>query len=56
MSLELLVKTFGYWALFVGTFLEGETILIICGFFAHRGYLELAWVIVVAFMGSLAGD
>lgn len=56
MSLELIVETYGYSALLVGTFLEGETILIIGGFLAHRGYLSLSLVILAAFLGTLAGD
>jgi membrane protein DedA with SNARE-associated domain len=40
----------------VGTFLEGETVLILGGFAAHRDYLELPWVIVCAFIGTVAGD
>ncbi len=54
--MEHLVAQYGYWVLLVGTFLEGETILVIAGFLAHRGYLELPWVIGVAFAGSYAGD
>ncbi|MBF0276502.1 MAG: DedA family protein [SAR324 cluster bacterium] len=50
------VETYGYLALLIGTFLEGETILILAGFAAHRGYLELHWVIMTAFAGSLCGD
>jgi len=56
MSLESLVQTYGYWALLIGTFFEGETILIIGGFAAHRGYLNLLMVILAAFVGTLAGD
>ena len=56
MSLEELISTYGYTAVGVGTFLEGETILILGGFAAHRGYLELPWVIVCAFFGTLFGD
>jgi membrane protein DedA with SNARE-associated domain len=56
MSLESLIQTYGYYALLVGTFFEGETILIIAGFAVHQGYLELPWVIVFAFLGSMAGD
>jgi membrane protein DedA with SNARE-associated domain len=36
---EKLVTDFGYIAIVVGTFLEGETILVLGGFLAHRGYL-----------------
>lgn len=38
MSLESLIIAYGYPALFAGTFLEGETIVVIAGFLAHRGY------------------
>jgi len=56
MNLEHLIQTHGYWALFVGTFLEGETILVLAGFAAHRGYLQLPWVIAVATVGTMLGD
>lgn len=55
MSPELLLERFGYLAVFVGTFLEGEAILIAAGFFAERGYLNLVTVIVVAFLGAYIG-
>jgi len=50
------IKDYGYYALFVGTFLEGETILVLGGLAAAAGDLDLWLVIVVAFCGSLAGD
>jgi membrane protein DedA with SNARE-associated domain len=53
---EEIVARFGYPALLVGTFVEGETILVVAGFAAHQGYLQLGWVILAAFVGSLAGD
>jgi membrane protein DedA with SNARE-associated domain len=56
MTIESLVREFGYLAVFIGTFLEGETILVVGGFAAYEGYLELPWVIVTAFFGSLFGD
>jgi membrane protein DedA with SNARE-associated domain len=56
MSIESYLITFGYIALFIGTFLEGETVLIIAGFLAHRGYLSLSLVALVAFLGSFSGD
>src|SRR5438552_17178506 len=55
MSPELLLHKFGYFAVFAGTFLEGETILVMAGFFAERGYLELLPVILVAFLGAFVG-
>jgi membrane protein DedA with SNARE-associated domain len=56
MTIESLVQEFGYLAVFIGTFLEGETILVVAGFAAYEAYLELPWVIVTAFFGSLFGD
>ena len=54
--LEELIQRFGYPAILVGTFLEGETVLLLGGFAAHRGYLDLGGVIAAAFAGSLVGD
>ena len=56
MSLENLIYHYGYLAVLVGCFLEGETILVLGGFAAHRGYLSLPGVIVAAFLGTLIGD
>lgn len=46
----------GYWIIFIGTFLEGEAILIMGGFLAFQGYLDLRGVILTAFAGSFLGD
>jgi membrane protein DedA with SNARE-associated domain len=56
MNWGLIIGSYGYFALLAGTFLEGETILILGGFAAHLGYLYLPWVILVAFIGTLSGD
>jgi membrane protein DedA with SNARE-associated domain len=56
MGLQDLIAHFGYLAVLVGTFLEGETVLIIAGFAAHRGFLRLPLVIIFAFIGSAIGD
>ncbi len=56
MSLEYLIDTYGYLAILIGTFLEGETVLVLGGFAAHRGYLTLQGVVLAAFIGSLCGD
>ncbi len=56
MSLESIVEHYGYLAILVGTFLEGETIVVLAGFLAHRGYLTLELVIACAFFGTYAGD
>ena len=56
MKLAGLLGRYGYFALLVGAFLEGETIVLMGGFSAHHGYLHLPGVIIAAFAGSLAGD
>jgi len=56
MNWELIIGNYGYFVVLVGTFLEGETILILAGFAAHLGYLSLPWVILAAFIGTLSGD
>lgn len=50
------VTSYGYLAVFAGTLLEGETILIAAGFAAHRGLLDLPIVILVAMLGGTLGD
>lgn len=54
--MEDILSTFGYFALMIGTFLEGETILVTAGYLAHQDYLRLPWVILFAFIGTCAGD
>lgn len=56
MAIETLIATYGYAAILVGTFFEGETVLILGGFAAHRGYLGLTGVIAAGFFGTLCGD
>jgi membrane protein DedA with SNARE-associated domain len=55
MSPESLLQDFGYLAVFVGTFLEGEAILVAAGFFAARNYLDPFAVGIVAFVGAYLG-
>jgi membrane protein DedA with SNARE-associated domain len=54
--LEHLIATYGYLAVAVGSFLEGETVLVMAGFAAHRRYMDFRYVVLAAFLGSLAGD
>jgi membrane protein DedA with SNARE-associated domain len=56
MWLPDLIQDYGYLALFIGTFMEGETILVLAGLAAHQGYLELKWVFPVAFIGTFISD
>lgn len=54
--LQDFVAQYGYLALLIGTFLEGETILLVAGFLAYGGTLDLSLCILSAFVGSLSGD
>nr|WP_017938106.1 DedA family protein [Pseudomonas thermotolerans] len=56
MMLQEFLQDFGYFALFLGTFFEGETILVLAGFLAFRGYMDINLVVATAFCGSYAGD
>jgi membrane protein DedA with SNARE-associated domain len=56
MTIALLIQQYGYAALFLGAFLEGETVLVLAGFAAHRGYLSLGAVIAVAAIAGFLGD
>lgn len=54
--LEALVGRYGYAAILIGTFLEGETILVLGGLAAHRRMLWLPGVMLCAFVGSVSSD
>jgi len=54
--LEHIIQDYGYLAVFIGTCLEGEGVLLLAGYFAHRGYLDLPLVLLLAFAGSFVGD
>lgn len=56
MSLEHIIVQFGYTALIIGLLFEGETVLVLAAFMAHRGYLELPWVILIGFLVTFASD
>jgi membrane protein DedA with SNARE-associated domain len=56
MAVESLIEEYGYIAVFVGAFLEGETVLVLAGFAAHRGHLDLPRVITMAMFAGWLGD
>ena len=51
-----LIRNDGYLAILIGTFFEGETILLLGGFAAPLGYLDLPWMIASGLTGSFCGD
>src|SRR5690348_9377837 len=56
MDLSALLHQYGYALIFLGTLAEGETLLVLGGYFAHRGYLDLGGVITTSFVAAVCGD
>ncbi len=54
--LEYVMTQYGYLVILVGTFFEGEMVLVVGGLAAKLGYLELPWVMACAFTGTVLGD
>lgn len=50
------LEVHGYWVLFLWTFLEGEAGLILAGFLAYQGYMNIVGVMFTAFWGAFFGD
>lgn len=51
-----LIQQYGYYIVFLGTLLEGETVVALAGFAAYQGHLRLDVVIPVAVTGAVIGD
>lgn len=56
MNLGSLIETHGYWVLAAGCLLEGETVLVLAGLAAERGYLHPFGVVAVAAVTAFIGD
>lgn len=56
MDLSTLISHYGLLTVFVGSLLEGETVLLLAGYAAHRGYLDFAAVVTLASLGAVIGD
>jgi len=54
--IEQIVSTYGYWAVLLGVFIEGETVLILASIAAQQGHLALPLVMLVAFVASVTWD
>src|SRR5438067_231568 len=55
-DLVRLIPQHGYAATMLGALLEGETILLLAGLAANRGYLALPNLIVIGALGGFLGD
>jgi membrane protein DedA with SNARE-associated domain len=56
MTMETYILTYGYAAVVIGSFFEGETVIVLAGFAAHQGYLKLPFVLAFGFLGAVLGD
>lgn len=54
--MEQFLDQYGYFALLVGTFFEGETAILIASSLIHKGYFSAPLTIFVAFLGSFISD
>lgn len=50
------IRQYGYWALFIGTLAEGETITILAGIAAQQKWLHYGWAVIIAALGAILGD
>ena len=56
MNIAEWVQSYGYMAVAVGAFLEGESVLLLAGAAASRGHLSMPAVIAIAALASFLGD
>ncbi len=54
--MEQVIKEWGYFAVFLGSMIEGESVVLTAGFLAHKGYLSLPKIIALSFFGTLIAD
>jgi membrane protein DedA with SNARE-associated domain len=51
-----LIDTYGYPLILLGAIVEGETVLIVAGYLAHRGNMDVTLVATCAAVGGAIGD
>jgi membrane protein DedA with SNARE-associated domain len=54
--MEKFINEFGYLALMIGTFFEGETAILTASSLIYRGFFEFPWTVLAAFGGSFISD
>lgn len=54
--IQELLSTYGYLAILIITFLEGESIVILAGIAAYQGLMDVWVVLLCALVGSFCGD
>jgi membrane protein DedA with SNARE-associated domain len=56
VDIPSLIDSYGYLAVFIGAFLEGETVLALAGLAAFRGYMDFYTVVAIAMVAGFLGD
>jgi membrane protein DedA with SNARE-associated domain len=56
LMLARYLAEYGYLVVVVGAFIEGETILLLAGYAAQQGALDVRLVLLLGFVGAFAGD
>lgn len=56
MTIEMLIAKYGLFALFVGSGIEGEAVVVTGGILAHRGLVPLWGAMLVSALGSCIAD
>lgn len=51
-----LIFEYGYWIVFLGTLMEGETVVALGGFAAYLEHLKLEILLPIAIVGAMIGD
>ena len=54
--MDAFVQKWGYLAVFFGSLVEGESIILPAGYFAAQGLLNLPKIILIAFIGTTIAD
>jgi membrane protein DedA with SNARE-associated domain len=56
MDIGTLAQLYGYPIVLLGTALQGEAVLLVCGFLANQGHLNIWLVWLIAGFGAVTGD
>ena len=54
--MEQFIARWGYWAVFLGSLIEGESVILPAGYFSSQGLLSLPGIMLIAFFGTLIAD
>lgn len=55
-AVEHFVREWGYWAVFLGACVEGESVILLACYFASQGHLSWPGIISLAFVATLVAD